>query len=244
MIMNSKAFSAFDYNKQLFYFLFNLKNKAEKFKININTSCLVLSPYPGAEIKGLGGLIAQYPKNFEVLCLTNGSSLLPQYDAIESASVKKQQFHEVSRLTRIKGSKIFDIEDKTLKNHFSTFRKIDISEADYIFLPNVYNSNPDAISLLSHFKKLLEDKEYKKNLKLVMYEADNPLCCCDLYVNISSIIETKKKMLSVYYPEDKYRPLIQKTVGLNSYRAMNYDCDYVESFMSIGIEEFLNIPMI
>lgn len=233
-----------NHNKFLFYFLFNLKKKSECFKVNISTNCLVLSQYPGAEIKGLGGLIAQYPKNFEVLCFTNGSSLMKDLSPQESSNIKKQQFQEVMKMTRIKGYKIFDIDDKTLDKHYTTFRKIDISEADYIFIPNIYDSNPDTISLIEHFKEVLKEKEYKKNLKIIMFESDYPLCLADYFVNIGSIIETKKKLLTQYYPEDKFPSFAQKVAGLNAYRSIQYGYDYCEVFFSLTVEEFLNIPFV
>ena len=233
-----------NYNKFVFYFLFGLKSQFGQFKININTKCLVLSQYPGAETKGLGGLIAQYPKNFEVLCLTNGSTMLPQFDPIESASIKKQQFMDVMKTARIKGYKIFDIDDKTLKNHYLTFKKIDISEVDYIFVPNVYDNNIDTIALLKHFKQILKEKEFKENLKVIMYESDFPMCTLDYFVNISSIIETKKKMLSNFYPQDKYNGLVDRIVGINAFRAIQHGCEYCETFMAFSVDEFLKIPLI
>lgn len=243
-LKNSSMVKNLNYNKFIFYFLFGLKCSFEQFKININTKCLVLTQYPGAETKGLGGLIAQYPKNFEILCFTNGCSMLPDFLPIESSSIKRQQFSEVMHSLRVKGSKMFDIDDKTLKNHYSTFRKIDISEADYIFVPNVYDNNIDTIALLKHFKQLLRDKEYKENLKIIMYESDFALCTLDYFVNISSIIETKKRMLSIYYPEDKFPGLVDKVVGINAFRSIKNGCEYSEAFMKFSVNEYLHIPLI
>ena len=188
-------------------------------------------------------MIAQNPKNFEVLCFTNGSALLKN-DPLEAALIKKQQFTDVMKSTRVKGYKIFDIDSKTLKNHYSTFKKIDISEVDYIFVPNVYDNNVDTIALLKHFKQILKDKEIKPDLKIFMYESDFSLCTLDYYVNISPIIETKKKLLRFYYPEDKFKGMTDKIIGINAFRAIQYNCDYVEAFMSFSVEEFLKIPLI
>lgn len=243
-LKKTKIIKKINLNKLIFYFLFGLKNQFAQFKININTKCLVFSQYPGAETKGLGGLIAQYPKNFEVLCFTNGSDMLCEFDPVESASIKKQQFCDVMKSIRVKGYKIFDIDSKTLKNHYSTFKKIDISEADYIFIPNVYDLNTDTISLLEHFKQILKDKEHKKNLKIIMFESDFSLCILDYFVNISSIIETKKRMLKNYYPEDKFPNLIDKIIGINAFRSIQCDGDYCEAFLSFSVDEFMKIPLI
>ena len=243
LIKKTNIIKKINFNKFVFYFLFGLKSQIGQFKINIDAKCLVLSQYPGAEIKGLGGLIAQHPKNFEVLCLTNGSGLLG-HDPIESACIKKQQFYDVMKTTRIKGYKIFDIDSKMLKNHYSTFKKIDISDADYIFVPNVYDNNVDTIALLKHFKQILKDKDIKETLKILMYESDYSLCTLDYYADISPIIETKKKLLRMYYPEDKFEGLTDRLTGINAFRAIQYNCNYVEAFMSFSVEEFLKIPLI
>lgn len=243
-IKKANIIKKINYNKFVFHFLFGLKSQFGQFKININTNCLVLAQYPGAETKGLGGLIAQHPKNFEVLCLTNGSNLLPEFDPIGSASIKKQQFNDVMKSIRVKGYKIFDIDSKTLKNHYSTFKKIDISEADYIFVPNVYDNNIDTIALLGHFKQVLKDKEHKETLKIIMFESDFPMCTLDYFVNIETILETKKRMLGYYYPQDKFPNLIDKILGINAFRAIQHNCEYCETFMAFSVDEFLKIPQI
>ena len=233
-----------EYQSFISYFLFKMKEKPNKFKITIDTKCLVLSQYPGAEIKGLGGLIAQYPKNFEILCFTNGSTMLKEFDTIKSASIKKQQFIDAMKTLRVKGSKIFDIDSETLKNHYSTFRKIDISEADYIFIPNIYDNNKDTLALLEHFKNILKEKEYKPSLKIIMYEFDFALCAPNYLVDISSIIETKKRTLDIYYPKEEYQNYVNKILGLNAFRAHFYNYDFCETFMGLSYEEFIKIPLL
>ena len=77
-----------------------------------------------------------------------------------------------------------------------------------------------------------------------MFEADFTLCALDYYVNISSIIETKKKLLRKYYPEDKYPNMVEKIIGINAFRSLQLGCDYCETFMQFTVDEFLKIPLI
>ena len=77
-----------------------------------------------------------------------------------------------------------------------------------------------------------------------MYESDYSLCTLDYYADISPIIETKKKLLRMYYPEDKFEGLTDRLTGINAFRAIQYNCNYVEAFMSFSVEEFLKIPLI
>ncbi len=244
LIENTNKIRKISCNKFVFHFLFGKKDVYSQFKVNIDTKCLVLVQYPGAETKGLGGLIAQYPKNFEILCLTNGSNMLEDINPVESTIIKRQQFQDVMKKIRIKGSKIFDIDSDTLKNQYSTFKKIDFSEADYIFVPNIYDNNIDTIALLKHLKQALKDKEYKSKLKILMYESDFALSTFDYYVDISTIIETKKKMLKEYYPEDKYPKLTEKITGINAFRSICLEGEYCEAFLSFTPDEFIKIPLI
>jgi hypothetical protein len=98
--------------------------------------------------------------------------------------------------------------------------------------------------LLKHFKQILKDKEIKQDLRIFMYESDYALSTLDFYADISSIIETKKKLMRIYYPEDKYPGYTERNIGINAYRAIQYNCNYVEAFLSFTVEEFLKIPLI
>ena len=58
------------------------------------------------------------------------------------------------------------------------------------------------------------------------------------------IIETKKKMLNQYYPEDKFPSLTQRITGINAFRAIAHGCEYCEAFMAFSVDEFMKIPLI
>ena len=77
-----------------------------------------------------------------------------------------------------------------------------------------------------------------------MYESDFPLCSLDYYDDISAIAETKKNMLLKYYPEEKYKHLANRIMGLNSFRGIKNNCEYSEAFMMFSVDEFMKIPMI
>lgn len=230
------------YNKQVFRFLTQAKMPKRQFRVKIETKCLVLAQYIGSESLGLGGLIAQYPKNFEVLALTNGSSMVKNVSRIESINIKKEQFFDAMKYARVKGYKVFDINSGELKNEYKKMAKIDISEVDFIFVPNPFDANPDTVALLEHFKKILKTKEYKKTLQILMYESDNPLSYTDYWADVSNIISTKKKMLEFYYAENE--KLIDGAIGLNKFRAIEQNTQYCEGFAGFFVKDFLELPLI
>lgn len=229
------------FNKFVFNFLSEKKIPPRQFKVKIETKCLVLTPYIGAETRALGGLIAQYPKNFEILALTNGSFAIQNASRAESANIKKEQFFNVMKLTRVKGFKVFDINCGQLKDEYKKISKIDISEADFIFVPNPFDLNPDTKAFIEHFKTILKTKEHKKTLQILMYESDCALPYIDYYADISSISSTKKQMLNIYYPGDE--KLINGILGLNQFRATNCNSTYCEGFAGFFVQDFLNLPL-
>ena len=230
------------YNKFIFQFLNEKRVPPANFKVKIETKRLVLAHYIGAETKGLGGLIAQYPKNFEVLALTNGSSMIKNVSQIEAINIKKEQFFNVMKHARVKGYKVFDINSGTLQDEYKKVSRIDISEVDFIFIPNPFSADPDTLALISHLKKIIKTKEHKKTLQILMYESDYALSYIDYYADISNIASTKKQMLNIYYPNDQ--KLLAGIIGLNKFRSINYNGDLCECFASFFVEDFLKLPLI
>lgn len=230
------------YSKFVFQFLNEKKVPATNFKIKIETKCLVLAPYIGAETKGLGGLIAQHPKNFEILALTNGSSMIRNVSQIEAINIKKEQFFNVMKHARVKGYKIFDINSNTLKDEYKKISRIDISEVDFIFVPNPFDGQADTLALISHLKKIIKTKEHKKTLQILMYESDCALSYVDYYVDITNIVSTKKQMLGMYYSNDQ--KLIAGIIGLNKFRSINSSTELMECFAGFFVEDFLKLPLI
>lgn len=230
------------FNKLVFRFLNRTKTPMRQFRVKIETRCLVLAPFIGAESLALGGLIAQYPKNFEILAFTNGSSMVKNVSRIESSNIKKEQFFNVMKHARVKGYKVFDINSGELKGEYKKISKIDISEADFIFVPNPFDSNPDTIALLEHFKKILKTKEHKKTLQILMYESDCPLTYTDYYADITNISSAKKQMLEIYFGDDE--KLISGIFGLNRFRAINKNAQYCEGFAGFFVQDFLKLPLI
>lgn len=229
------------YDALLFRQLNDTKSPLRDFKIKIETKCLVLSPYPGCETIGMGGLIAQYPKNFEVLSLTNGSSLIKNVSRIEAINIKREQFHQVMKLARVRGYKIFDINSGELKNEYKKFSKIDISEADFIFIPNPLCCDSDTVALVEHFRKILKTNEYKKTLQIYFWEDKTTLSNINYCANITNITSVKKEMLEKYYPNNER--LISAVVGLNKFRALEVNADYAECFCCLCAKDFLNFPL-
>jgi len=218
-------------------YTFSLKLNQGTFNIFIDTKCLVMSPRPGDETYAMGGFMAKHPKNFEVLTLTDGSKGVPEKDKIDARFIMRKEFNAVMEMLRVRGHKFFDIEEGKLIQNYHTFSKIDISEIDYIFVPNIFEENLDSKAILLHLKKLISEKEHKETLKIVFYELYCPISLPNYTVDITLTQTLKQDMMDLYVSRRTNNPHPDVVLSLNKYRSKT-EGGYNESFMVMDISTF------
>lgn len=217
--------------------ILSVKLVPESFNIFIDTKCLVLAPRPGDETFAMGGFMAKHPKNFEVLSITDGCLGMPNKDKVDARFARRKEFNNVMETLRVKGHKIFDIEEGKLYENYNKFSKLDVSEIDYIFIPNIFEQNTESRVLLAHLKRLLNDKEHKKTLKIVFYELLCPLPMPNCTVDVTLTLTLKQDMMKMYtsYYSQSVNP--EAILFLNRYRSSTPQ-GYNESFMVMSYTEF------
>lgn len=214
---------------RIFNPFFGINLKPVEFEFNKADKCLVIAPHPDDESIGCGGILNLYPDLFDVICLTS-----PSEERIE-------EFKSAMKFAGIKNFKMLDLKDKHILEGFEKFKTIDISNYDYIFIPFVFDQHKDhkAVSLL--LKKLLDKAEHKKDLKIVYYEVWSAMSLPCFFVDISSVSGKKAEMINIHKSQIASKDYAQKILGLNSYRGLLRNLDFVESFSSLSISEFCNI---
>ena len=133
----------------------------KELKMTLDNKCLVLVANPMDEAIGLAGLMLTYPKNFEILLMTTGYTDEGTIGGIASHVAISDEIKFAMETLRPLGYKIFDIPAGAVHKAQRIFEKINISEIDYLFLPNIFSRNPDDIALLDNVANLLEETEYK-----------------------------------------------------------------------------------
>lgn len=224
--------------------MINLKPK--EFALNPDQKCLCLCPHPDDESIGMGGLLALFPKQFEVVLLTDGRKGFKSADVQEVIKVREEEFKNALKVAGVGEYSLLGAEDKKLLDNFDLFKEINLEKYDYIFVPNVIDQHPDhkAVSLL--LKRLLEENEklgvkVKSNLQICFYEVWSTLGLVNAYVDISDVIETKKAMINCYKSQISQKDYEYHALGLNQYRGMFKDKKYVEAFCMLDINEFKKI---
>lgn len=219
----------------------NLKPK--ELILNQNQKCLCLCPHADDESIGMGGLLSLYPKLFDIILLTDGRKGIKDIPSEEAIKIREEEFkNALSAAGGVNDYKFLRVEDKKLLDSFDLFKTIDISEYDYIFVPNIIDQHPDhkAVSLL--LKRLLDDgAKIKPDLQICFYEIWSTLGLVNAFVDISDVIDFKKAMINCYKSQISQKDYEYHALGLNQYRGMFKDKKYVEAFCILAVNDFKKI---
>ncbi len=239
-MIKEKLFQKITYKFNKINASINLKPK--ELIINENANCLCLSPHADDESIGMGGVLALFSKNFEVILLTDGQKGIKNKSAEEVAKIREEEFKNSMQVAGIGKYQFLHAQDKKLLDGFELFKNISLEKYDYIFLPNIIDQHPDhkAVSLL--LNKLLEtNSKIKTDLKICFYEVWSTLGLVNSFVDISEVIEKKKLMINCYKSQTVQKDYEYHALGLNQYRGMFKDRKYVEAFCIMNINEFKQI---
>lgn len=217
--------------------------KPSELVLSENTKCLCLVPHADDESIGMGGLLSLYPKNFDVILLTDGRKGIKDVSVEDAVKIREEEFKCALEVAgRVNNYKFLSAEDKKLLDNFDLFKTIDISDYDYIFAPNIIDQHPDhkAVSLL--LSRLLQSgTKVKSDLKICFYEVWSTLGLVNAFVDISDVIDSKKAMINCYKSQITLKNYEYHALGLNQYRGMLKDKKYVEAFCVLNADDFLKI---
>lgn len=226
---------------RLYYILFGINMLQSEFSLGKDEKCLCLAPHPDDESIGCGGIISLYPENFKVICLTDGSRAGSNLSKEELIKKRADEFNEAMKIAGVENAEMLGIQDRKLVLNVDIYEKIDISEYDYIFIPNILDQHRDHKSTAVVLNTLLRKKQHKKTLKVVFYEVWATLMMPTSYVDISGVVEKKKQMINAHSSQLQGFDYTEKMLCLNSYRGLISGKQYAEAFQIIDIPMFRKI---
>ncbi len=205
--------------------------KPIELKLRQEDKCLVIAPHPDDESIGCGGIMKLHPENFDVICLTHG----------DENDIRFQEMQQAMHFAGINSFKMLNLKDKNVISGQTEFNTIDISQYNYIFIPYIFDQHRDhkAVSLLLANK--LRKCRYKSTLQIAYYEVWSTINLPQYYVNISNVIEDKKKMINFHKSQIATRNYADKILGLNSYRGLLRGLEAVECFSIMNAADFTRI---
>ncbi len=219
----------------------SLNLKPQELEFGEETKALCLCPHADDESIGMGGLLSIYPKNFDVVLLTDGRKGVKDMPATEVIELRENEFRAAMQIAGVENYTFFRSRDKHLIEDLDTFKKLAISKYNCIFVPNIIDQHPDhkAVSLL--LNEILYTNPYRKDLKICFYEVWSALGFVNAYVDISENIQVKKAMISCYQSQTATKDYEYHAIGLNQYRGMLKDKKYVEAFCVMDVEDFKKV---
>lgn len=204
--------------------------------------CLCLAPHSDDESIGMGGTLLKKANQFDIVCMTNGTGGLGGANDKEKIDIRKTEFEQAMQKINPNSFNFFEqVEDRELILYYKEVLKIDISQYDYVFVPNILDQHRDhkAVSIL--LNQLLSQKKHKETIKIVFYEVWQSLALPNSYIDISDVVEQKKELINIYKSQLASKNYTSKIIGLNNYRGLIPDLDYVEAFSIMDVELFRKI---
>lgn len=218
-------------------FLHFTKITPEPFSLK-DEKCLLLAPHPDDETFACAGMLLNHPKNFHVMCITDGRSGGYLLSDEENIVVRKNEFVEAMNFYGIKSYDFLEIQDRKLIYNYENFSSLHISDYDYIFLPNCFDQHKDHKAVTVLLQKFLKNNKHKSTLKIVFYEMWSPLPLINKMLDITPIIEKKKDAMRIYESQHNYLNFMDGIIGLNQYRGMQISVGYAEGYCLTDVKTF------
>jgi len=194
---------------------------------------LIVAPHPDDESIGVGGLLALYSSQCDVLVMTDGRYGNEQYCVEEMIKVRRCEFQQAMDIVGLKNRKLMGNEDGSLIVNSCFFEDIDISSYTHIFLPNPSDHHSDHTACYKYFMKNISKTD--NPIKIYQYEVHNPLAEVSVHLDISDAIEKKKRMVECYSSQMCTHNYPDQVVNLARFRALQNEADgrYFETYLQV-----------
>jgi len=176
---------------------------------------LVLAPHPDDESIGCGGLLLKYPGQCDVVVLTDGRhGGLSGQDETETVNLRKSEFERTMAFAGVRKWVFLGVEDGKLSENFEKFAELDINGYDAIFCPAPGENHEDHACVYEFLLKL------KPQVQIFGYEVWSALGNPSHYIDISDVVEEKKRLIAFYESQVAQVDYVSKVIGLNCFRGM------------------------
>ncbi|MCI4411328.1 MAG: PIG-L family deacetylase [Thiotrichales bacterium] len=203
---------------------------------------IVLAPHSDDESIGCGGLLATYPEQIQVVCLTNGAKGDPAMERAALISLREQELSAAMEVAGITSYQFLGIEDQHLVDSYAQFSALDIQQADMIFLPNFLDQHPDHKAVTWLLQRMLRTKGYRPTLKIAFYEIWGALPVWNAYTDLDGfVLEKKHQMIRCFRSQLRQIDYTARIDGLHTYRGISVGKPAVEAYLVLDVQDFLAI---
>jgi len=185
----------------------------EKLFFPKSARILVLAPHPDDESIGCGGLLLKFRGQCDVVVLTDGRyGGLSGQSEIDIITSRKLEFEKAMVYAGVKKWFFLGAEDGKLNENFAKFSALNINGYDAIFVPAPGENHPDHACVYEFLLSL------KAQARIFAYEVWSALANPSHYLDISEVVEGKKKLINCYESQTAQVDYVSKAIGLNCFR--------------------------
>lgn len=215
---------------------------AKPLSPKLTDKLVVLAPHSDDESNGCGGLLAQFAGQLSVVCLTNGAKGDPTLPRAVLIETREQELRAAMQLAGVRQVSFLGVEDQTLGEDQQRFAQLDLSFADWIFIPNFLDQHPDHKAVTTQLQVLLRERGYQPNLKIAFYEIWGTLPVWNAYVELTpELWQQKQAMIACFKSQIKHIDYASRIHGLHVYRGIAVGKGAVEAYLVLDVEDFLAI---
>lgn len=203
---------------------------------------LVLGPHSDDESIACGGLLASFPNQSSVICLTDGSLADPHVPKEQLVAVREKELSNAMQIAGVNRYHFLRAPDQGLTDSYALFDQLDLSVYDYIFLPNFLDQHPDHKAVTHLLQQWLGRHKYAAGLQIGFYEVWGAMPVWNSYITLdNALLMKKRQMINCFASQIKHINYAARIEGLHTYRGIAVDKPMVEAFMLLSAADFLAI---
>lgn len=204
----------------------------QPLEIKPEMKCLIVSPHPDDESFGCGRLLLKYPRQCEVLLLTNGEQGDYRQGAEQTKEIRRQEFEAAMDFAGVSQYSYLNLPDKNVRKHLKKLNSLKTGDYDFIFVPNENERHVDHNCLWPHMLKLISKQ--KSKARLMGYEVWGTIGIPGYYLDISDIAAKKLQLTQIYQSQLGHLHYDLRMQALNYYRGLLVDKEYIEVYQHIN----------
>ena len=208
---------------------------------------LIIAPHMDDEIIACGGVMHRYVKqgaSVTVVYMTDGRKGNPDYEENELMNLRKAETKAAADIIGVKDLIYMDEPERELVNSETTrevlYGIIKNRNVEAIFFPFCYDGHRDHVTTSKIFLDVA--RENKLSLRCYAYTVWSPIIP-NLTVNISDIIDVKRRALECFKTQIERFDLVDMTLSISRYMGYVYGKwkGYSENFVACSIKEHLRL---
>ena len=198
---------------------------------------LIIAPHPDDESIGVGGLLLSYPKQCDVIVMTDGRYGSKGVSPEKISIIRNKEFHQAMDMARVNSYKMFENADGMLMQNKDCFRNVEFALYTMVFLPNPNDNHTDHTAAFEYALQEIK-KQGVKGVKVFQYEVHTPLNDINTYLDISNIIQKKQTLVACHASQMKIHQYDKQINVLAQYRGLQNEMEgkYLETYREVSIE--------